>query len=210
MSALLTVDNLSVSYRRGSAAIRAVDGVDLAVPAGVMLGLVGESGCGKSTLARALMGVLPGNARIEGGSIYLAGEDLLAIAPQKRRERLWRDISFVPQTAMNALDPVYRLRDQMREVLIERGGMARAAADRRAEELFGAVGLNPQRLADFPHQFSGGMRQRAAMSRSPRWMSSCSGRCSIRCALWDATSASRRSSSRMTSASLPTSAASRR
>src|SRR5438045_5793858 len=100
MTALLTVTDLSVSYRRGGAAIRAVDGVDLMVPAGVMLGLVGESGCGKSTLARALMGVLPGNARIEGGSIYLAGEDLLGIAPEKRRERLWRDISFVPQTAM--------------------------------------------------------------------------------------------------------------
>ena len=164
MSALLTVGNLSVSYRRDGAAIRAVDGVDLTVPAGVMLGLVGESGCGKSTLARALMGVLPGNARIEGGSIYLAGEDLLAIAPEQRRERLWRDISFVPQTAMNALDPVYRLRDQMREVLIERGGMTRAAADRRAAELFGAVGLNARRLEDFPHQFSGGMRQRAAIA----------------------------------------------
>jgi peptide/nickel transport system ATP-binding protein len=164
MSALLTVDNLSVSYRRDGAAIRAVDGVDLTVPAGVMLGLVGESGCGKSTLARALMGVLPGNARIEGGSICLDGEDLLAIAPEQRRERLWRDISFVPQTAMNALDPVYRLRDQMREVLIERGGMARAAADRRAVELFGAVGLNSSRLNDFPHQFSGGMRQRAAIA----------------------------------------------
>jgi peptide/nickel transport system ATP-binding protein len=164
MSALLTVGNLSVSYRRDGAAIRAVDGVDLTVPAGVMLGLVGESGCGKSTLARALMGVLPGNARIEGGSIHLAGEDLLAIAPEQRRERLWRDISFVPQTAMNALDPVYRLRDQMREVLIERGGLSRAAADRRAAELFGAVGLNPRRLNDFPHQFSGGMRQRAAIA----------------------------------------------
>src|SRR5580704_17047306 len=120
MSALLSVEGLSVSYRRGGAAIRAVDAVDLAVPAGAMLGLVGESGCGKSTLARAVMGVLPGNARIAGGSIRLAGEDLLAMAPAARREHLWRDLSFVPQTAMNALDPVYRLRDQMREVLIER------------------------------------------------------------------------------------------
>ena len=164
MSALLAVENLSVSYRRGGATIHAVDAVDLAVPAGVMLGLVGESGCGKSTLARALMGVLPRNARIASGSIILAGVDLLAIAPDKRRERLWRDISFVPQTAMNALDPVYRLRDQMREVLIERGGLSRTAADRRAEELFRAVGLNPRRLQDFPHQFSGGMRQRAAIA----------------------------------------------
>jgi len=164
MRPLLSVENLSVSYRRNDRTIRAVDGVDLDLPPGVMLGLVGESGCGKSTLARALMGVLPGNARIAGGSIRLAGEDLLALTTDKRRERLWREIAFVPQTAMNALDPVYRLRDQMREVLVERGGLSRAAADRRADELFSAVGLNPRRLDDFPHQFSGGMRQRAAIA----------------------------------------------
>jgi peptide/nickel transport system ATP-binding protein len=164
MRALLAVENLSVSYRRDGRVIHAVDGVDLDVPAGAMLGLVGESGCGKSTLARALMGVLPGNARIASGSVWLAGEDLLALTAGKRRERLWRDISFVPQTAMNALDPVYRLRDQMREVLTERGGLSRAEADRRSDDLFRAVGLNPRRLADFPHQFSGGMRQRAAIA----------------------------------------------
>src|ERR1700730_4409314 len=113
MSALLSVEGLSVSYRRGGAAIRAVDAVDLAVPAGAMLGLVGESGCGKSTLARAVMGVLPGNAWISGGSVRLSGEDLISMTPERRRERRWRELSFVPQTAMNALDPVYRLRDQM-------------------------------------------------------------------------------------------------
>jgi peptide/nickel transport system ATP-binding protein len=161
---ILSVDNLSVSYRRGDSVVKAVDGVDMAVPAGAMLGLVGESGCGKSTLARALMGVLPGNARIASGSIRLGGEDLLAMPAAARRERLWRDLSFVPQTAMNALDPVYRLRDQMREVLVGRGGMRKAAADKRAEELFRAVGLDPRRLADYPHQFSGGMRQRAAIA----------------------------------------------
>jgi peptide/nickel transport system ATP-binding protein len=164
MDALLQVENLSVAYRRDGTAFRAVDGVDLAVPPGVMLGLVGESGCGKSTLARALMGVLPGNARIASGRIALAGEDLLALAPAARRALLWREIAFVPQTAMNALDPVYRLRDQMREVLVDRGGLSRADADRRAAELFAAVGLDPRRLNDFPHQFSGGMRQRAAIA----------------------------------------------
>src|SRR4051812_17469428 len=164
MRALLSVENLSVSYRRNDRTIRAVDGVDLDLPSGVMLGLVGESGCGKSTLARALMGVLPGNARIAGGTIRLAGEDLLALTADKRRERLWRDIAFVPQTAMNALDPVYRLRDQMREVLCRRGGLARSSADTRAAELFRAVGLDPSRLMDYPHQFSGGMRQRAAIA----------------------------------------------
>jgi peptide/nickel transport system ATP-binding protein len=164
MSALLSVEGLSVSYRRGGAAIRAVDAVDLAVPAGAMLGLVGESGCGKSTLARAVMGVLPGNAWISGGSVRLSGEDLISMTPERRRERRWSELSFVPQTAMNALDPVYRLRDQMREILCERGGLSTRSADQRAAALFRSVGLDPVRLMDFPHQFSGGMRQRAAIA----------------------------------------------
>jgi len=164
MSALLQVEKLSVTYRRAGRTIHAVDAVDLAVPAGTMLGLVGESGCGKSTLARAIMGVLPGNARIAGGRVVLAGDELVPSTDARRRARLWREVSFVPQTAMNALDPVYRLRDQMREVLCGRGSLGRAQADLRAAELFRAVGLDPRRLMDFPHQFSGGMRQRAAIA----------------------------------------------
>ena len=160
----LEVQGLTVAYRAGGSTIRAVDDVDLAVPAGSMLGLVGESGCGKSTLARALMGVLPGNATMQAGRVAVDGTDLNALPPRARRERLWRDLSFVPQTAMNALDPVYRLRDQMREVLCGRGGLPKRAADARADELFRAVGLDPRRLLDFPHQFSGGMRQRAAIA----------------------------------------------
>jgi peptide/nickel transport system ATP-binding protein len=161
---LLRVEDLAVSYRAREGVARAVDGAVLSLPAGGMLGLVGESGCGKSTLARALMGVLPGNAQVTRGAIVLDGTDLLTLSPARRRAMLWRDLAFVPQTAMNALDPVYRLRDQMREVLCRRGGMAAHAADARAGELFGAVGLHPRRLLDYPHQFSGGMRQRAAIA----------------------------------------------
>ena len=164
MPDLLTVRDLAVAYRLGGNLVHAVDGADLALPAGAMLGLVGESGCGKTTLARALMGVLPGNARITRGEVRLSGVDLVALTPSERRARLWRDLSFVPQTAMNALDPVYRLRDQMREVLCRRGGLSRPAADARAVELFAAVGLDAGRLLDYPHQFSGGMRQRAAIA----------------------------------------------
>lgn len=162
MTALLTVRDLAVAYANG--AVQAVDGADLTLPRGGMLGLVGESGCGKTTLARALMGVLPGGARITRGEAWLDGTDLVALSPAARRARLWRELAFVPQTAMSALDPVYRLRDQMREVLCDRGGLSRAAADARAVELFEAVGLPPRRLMDYPHQFSGGMRQRAAIA----------------------------------------------
>jgi peptide/nickel transport system ATP-binding protein len=162
MSGLLEVRDLAVAYANG--AVHAVDGAQLSLAHGGMLGLVGESGCGKTTLARALMGVLPPGARITRGEARLDGTDLVALSPAERRARLWRELAFVPQTAMSALDPVYRLRDQMREVLCDRGGLSRAAADARAAELFEAVGLHPRRLADYPHQFSGGMRQRAAIA----------------------------------------------
>ena len=164
MPHLLEVADLAVTYRTKAGLAHAVDGVDLVVPRGAMVGLVGESGCGKTTLARALMGVLPGNARVARGRIGLDGTDLLGLSVKARRALLWREMSFVPQSAMNSLDPVYRLRSQMREVLCRRGGLSNSDADRRADELFRAVGLNPDRLADFPHQFSGGMRQRAAIA----------------------------------------------
>ncbi len=162
MSALLEVHDLAVAYAGGR--VHAVDGANLSVQHGSMLGLVGESGCGKTTLARALMGVLPGGARVTRGAIMLDGVDLVTMSPTERRSKLWRELAFVPQTAMSALDPVYRLRDQMREVLCQRGGLTRVEADARAAELFGAVGLHPRRLADYPHQFSGGMRQRATIA----------------------------------------------
>jgi peptide/nickel transport system ATP-binding protein len=162
MTDLLSVRDLAVAY--GNGAVHAVDGADLSLPHGGMLGLVGESGCGKTTLARALMGVMPGGAQVTRGQVVLDGIDLIALSPAERRAKLWREIAFVPQTAMSALDPVYRLRDQMREVLCDRGGLSRADADIRAAEMFRAVGLHPGRLADYPHQFSGGMRQRASIA----------------------------------------------
>lgn len=161
---LLNVSDLAVTYRTGRGLAHAVDGVDLVVPQGAMVGLVGESGCGKTTLARALMGVLPGNARVARGHIGLDGTDILGLNARDRRALLWREMSFVPQSAMNSLDPLYRLRSQMREVLCRRGGLSTADADTRADGLFRAVGLSPARLSDYPHQFSGGMRQRAAIA----------------------------------------------
>jgi peptide/nickel transport system ATP-binding protein len=161
---LLSVRDLQVHYTTSAGTERAVDGVDLDIPAGSITGLVGESGCGKSTLARALMGVLPGTGRIAGGSITFEGRDLVTLSERERRALRWRRMSFVPQSAMNALDPVQRLRAQMLEVLCERGAMPRPAAHARAEMLMRLVGLDPLRLSDYPHQFSGGMRQRASIA----------------------------------------------
>jgi peptide/nickel transport system ATP-binding protein len=161
---LLRITNLQVHYTTAGGAVRAVDGADLAVPAGSILGLVGESGCGKSTLGRALMGVLPGTGRVVGGSILFDGRDLTTLSERERRRLRWRRMSFVPQTAMNALDPVQRMDAQMLEVLCERGRLSRAAARARAAQLMHLVGLDPRRLSDYPHQFSGGMRQRASIA----------------------------------------------
>ena len=161
---LLSVRDLQVHYTTSAGTVRAIDGVDLDIPAGSITGLVGESGCGKSTLARALMGVLPGTGRIACGSITFEGRDLVTLSERERRALRWRRMSFVPQSAMNALDPVQRLRAQMLEVLCERGAMPRPAAHARAAALMRLVGLDPQRLTDYPHQFSGGMRQRASIA----------------------------------------------
>ncbi len=161
---LLSVRDLRVVYATRAGEVRAVDGADLEVPAGSITGLVGESGCGKSTLGRALMGVLPDTARIAGGAVIFEDQDIVFLGPSARRAINWRRIAFIPQTAMNALDPVMRLREQMLEVLSERGGLSRPAASERAKALFRLVGLDPSRLADYPHQFSGGMRQRASIA----------------------------------------------
>ena len=161
---LLSVRNLRVTYASRAGPVRAVDGMDLDVAGGSITGLVGESGCGKSTLGRALMGVLPDTGRIAGGQVIFEGRDIVALPERARRDLRWRRLAFIPQTAMNALDPVQRLRAQMLEVLMERGGLGRGAAMERAATLFRMVGLDPVRLSDYPHQFSGGMRQRASIA----------------------------------------------
>ena len=164
MEALLSVRDLAVHYDTAAGPVRAVDGASFDVPARSIVGLVGESGCGKSTLGRALMGVMPRNARIAAGSAVFEGRDLVSLSADARRDLLWRRLSFVPQTAMNALDPVHRVGAQVMEVLTERGGLSRQAAAARAAALFALVGLDAGRLRDWPHQFSGGMRQRASIA----------------------------------------------
>jgi peptide/nickel transport system ATP-binding protein len=161
---LLSVTGLQVHYQTSGGTVRAVDGADLDVPAGSIVGLVGESGCGKSTLARSVMGVLPGNGRVAGGSMTFEGRELTAMPERERRALRWRRVAFVPQTAMNALDPVQKLSAHMREVLCERGGLRLDAAWARAEQLMRLVGLDPACLSYYPHQFSGGMRQRASIA----------------------------------------------
>ena len=154
---LVAIEDLSVSYGR-TEALRAV-ALDLA--AGTSLGLVGESGSGKTTLALALLGLLPKAGRVERGKIQFDGVDLLTLPPQELRKRRWVDLAYVPQGAMNALDPVRDLLHQFEATQrAHRDGSAKA----RAIALFERVGLEQSWLRRFPHEFSGGMRQRATIA----------------------------------------------
>src|SRR5262245_36219192 len=158
---ILEVEDLQVHYQTNDGVARVVDGASFAVPEGRIVGLVGESGCGKTTAVRAIMGVLAENGRRTGGRVLFKGQPIDA---STTRKHLWRDIAYVPQSAMNSLDPVYTVGSQLVEVLTKRGNASASAARARASELFELVGLSENRLSDYPHQFSGGMRQRAAIA----------------------------------------------
>lgn len=160
---LLSVRDLRIAFRTPAGEARAVDGVSFAVRQAEMVGLVGESGCGKTTVARALTGVMAGNAHILAGNIVFTGRDILASSAAEQRALRWREIAFVPQSAMNSLDPVYRVEQQMREVL-RRGGIRGRPAGDRMIALLEMVGLRPEVARLFPHQLSGGMRQRVAIA----------------------------------------------
>ena len=166
MGILLDVQNLNASYRTSAGRATAVAGVSFTVVEGKSLGLIGESGCGKTTIGRALIRVMPRNMSLDSGHIVFKGQDLIGLPEKKMRELRWRDISMIPQSSMHSLDPVYRLETQMLEVLCERGGFSRRDALQQAKELFALVGLDAERLRNYPHELSGGMKQRAVIAMS--------------------------------------------
>jgi oligopeptide/dipeptide ABC transporter ATP-binding protein len=154
---LFVIESLRVRYGD----LEAVRGVSLQLEPERTMGLVGESGSGKTTLALAALGLLPAPGEVSGGHIQFDGEDLLALPPESLRRRRWVDLAYIPQGAMNALDPVRDLLHQFEATWrAHRTGTAR----QRAEELCLRVGLDPIWLRHFPHEFSGGMRQRAAIA----------------------------------------------
>jgi len=164
VSSLLELEGLHVWFGRDEGGeLHAVRGIDLSVAPGERLGLVGESGCGKTTTALAIMGLLPPNASV-AGHVRFEGEDLLARGEESARPHRWVDVAIVFQGAMNALNPVRSVGSQIVEAL-ELHERARGAAARRTTgELLESVGLAADRAARFPHELSGGMRQRAAIA----------------------------------------------
>lgn len=161
---ILDVKDLCIYYRTLRGKVRAVDGITFSIAEGESLGLVGESGCGKTTTGKALLRLLPENAAIERGEILFRGRDLVRISPQEMRSIRGKEIAMVPQSAMNALDPVYRIKDLIIEGMLAHKEVAGEANDRRVVELFSSVGLEGNRIDNYPHMFSGGMRQRAVIA----------------------------------------------
>ena len=164
MSALLETEDLQVWFDLpGGGTLHAVQGVSLGLERGERLGLVGESGCGKTTTALALMGLLPANATVSG-RVLLNGTDILRGAEETMRPHRWVDLSMVFQGAMNAFNPVKTVGSQIVEVLELHQRAVGRAARLRTGELLAAVGIPDDRADRYPHEFSGGMRQRAAIA----------------------------------------------
>ncbi len=160
---LLDIENLKVYFATRAGIVRAVDGVDLSVGTGEVLGLAGESGSGKTTLGYALMRVLPRNAKLDGRIIF-EGRDLLSLSATEFNRVRGREIAMVFQGSMNSLNPVVRVEDQVAEPLILHGGLSEDEAKKRARELLAEVGVSEDKAKSYPHELSGGLKQRVAIA----------------------------------------------
>ncbi len=162
---LLAVDNLCVGYQTRKGFIKAVEGVSFVLKRGRSLGFVGESGCGKTTVGMTLMRLLPDNASIQQGSIIFEGKELLAMPAAQLRQIRWKKIAMIFQAAMNALNPIHRVNDQIAEAILTHDPLAtKASAMQQVEDLFSLVDMPADRMRDYPHQYSGGMKQRAVIA----------------------------------------------
>ena len=163
--ALLEVKNLSIGYRTKQGYLKAVENVSFSLEEGRSLGFVGESGCGKTTIGMALMGLMPPNGSVGQGEILFDGQDLLKMTEAERRKTRWSRIAMIFQAAMNAMNPVQRVGDQIAEaILVHHPEVEKEAALRQVEGLFDLVGIPRDRLRGYPHQYSGGMKQRAIIA----------------------------------------------
>lgn len=161
---LLEIKDLTVDFRgRDESLKKIVRGVSLTLNPGERMGLVGESGCGKSTLQLAAMGLLPPNAEVSG-SVLIDGVDILAGGEASMRAHRGTDLAMVFQGAMNAFNPTRTVGSQIVEAMVVHGGTSKRAAQDRTRDLLGLVGIPPDRAERYPHQFSGGMRQRVALA----------------------------------------------
>ena len=165
-AALLTVEDLHVRFATRRGTVHAVNGIAFDIAAGETLGIVGESGCGKSVTSLAILGLLAGNGRVESGRALFGGNDLVRQSDRQLRRIRGREISMIFQDPMTSLNPVLTIGRQIREALETHFDMRKKDAEARSAELLDRVGIPSadKRLRDYPHQFSGGMRQRAMIA----------------------------------------------
>ena len=162
---LLEIKDLTIHYVTHSSTIRAVNDVNLSLGAGKTLGLVGETGAGKTTTALGILRLIqdpPG--KIIGGEIFFEGKDLLKADDSEMRRIRGNDISMIFQDPMTALNPIMRVGEQIAEVIFLHGNCSKAEAEKRALQMLETVGIRAERSTEFPHQFSGGMKQRVVIA----------------------------------------------
>ena len=165
MEALLKVENLVVHYETHNAVVEAVNDVSFEIMPGQTLGLVGETGAGKTTIALAIMSLLPKyTGHIIQGGIEFGGKDLAKLSQREMRSIRGRDISMIFQDPMSALNPVMPVGEQIAELIRLHQRVSRAEAAKRARDILKKVGIQPDRAGEYPHQFSGGMKQRVVIA----------------------------------------------
>ena len=165
MSTVISVENLNVCYRTASGTVRAANGVDFSIERGECLGLVGESGSGKSTTALALMRLIRPPGYIESGRVLLGDRDLLSLTEEEMRQARFARIALIPQGAMNSLNPVMRVGTQIADTITaHENDIARSELDDRVASLLELVDLDPGVARSYPHELSGGMKQRVCLA----------------------------------------------
>lgn len=161
---LLNVKNLFIEYKTEEGIVKVVNDVSFELKLGESVGLVGESGCGKTTLAKAIMCLLPDNGSISSGEIIFKGEDIVQMNKEEIRKLRLDEIAMISQSAMNSLNPVYTVGYQLIEGIRAHRDVTKKEAEERAKEVFEIIGLDAKRLNSYPHQMSGGMKQRAIIA----------------------------------------------
>lgn len=164
---LLAVEDLTIQYETRNGKLTAASNVSFDIEEGEYFGLAGESGCGKTTVAKAILGGLDENGEIASGTIRYKGEPIQDFSESEFSEKVrWTEISWIPQGSMSSLNPLLRISEQAAEIAAVHTTMNEEAAVEKVKELFAIVGLSPERVTDYPHQFSGGMQQRALIALS--------------------------------------------